>query len=1202
MVAQELGRSVLVLTTDQSQLRQGLAAARVETLRTTEQIKRDSKIEFQVQYQQLRTAQQRILIEARSNKKLVEIETTFDAKLRLEQYREGLRQARREAQAAQRQMQADAQQGGLGQFGAAALSGAGVATGAGAVTAGVAGTIAAVKGGVSTVLEYNAAVESARAQVLGFTNDQRVVAQVTALANKAVDQGRGTFRETYQALADLTPLARSYNADLGELLKTAQILAAVDPAQGFEGASVALREALSGDFTSLTRRFEIPRAEIARLKAEGVPNLEIVKRALSGLGITDRVLTTQAQTFNQQLKIAADESRRFVANAGAPLFDLGRSGLGEFRQFLASDDVKKFGERIRSALADPQLQAGVKELVANLRDAAAASGELVGALGGLGGTGLVKGLAFLGTLSKGAKDLEERVTGAQNVTGTFIALLTGSLPQTVFAKALEDLQLFLRIANDPKTEALFNKYLAPNAPAYDPNAPGRNTGPGSFPQAGPSPSGGAGPSVGSGTAAPPQLSATVPETEAQFDISVAAQKKDKAERERRAFQAGQDELRRYVEGFTSGNFATLNAIQPQLQAAFDRLFGGLSADEQAAKGAGQISVLAARITDDIRRYGVVSIETGERVRAILGDQAADVLKLADAYARLAGLQSRATAATNAAAVAAGNLAVVRGAAAQAEATAQEKIAALEARARANATAAQNEARTLQERMDAVGREADRVARGYDEQLRGLQATLAAISRAADEAQRGFAEQARLAQAEQQAAQEAASRNAAAFAAVLGGTTEEYRRQNEQLTEQERRILALGDAALNSALKAKTAQDDKVQGLEVQQRAQLLALEERIRAARSRGGPQGELEARRLEAERDRLKAQSEYQLQLERQRAAVRGDEANTARKPVEEAAAAQAAEDKKRVDAAGARVSEIQEQARLRAEADRAAQQAIQDQITGVQEQARQAAAMYTARQQAIQDEIKAVQRRASEQALADDAAIIGAQKALDLVKKIEQSRIDGAKQGADNAQRAANLAKSEYDAQVLTLDILGKQNTVLNDRLKAFQDFIDKNPGILTNAVLNVAAGGAQGGARDNVASGLNPDGTPKQPATPTPGGGYTGKGASLRGEDYLRAYAPLPGVPTPSIAPIRFTVPAPPSLGVAAFAGGGAPAFARASGSPVFNINAPLASFPNATIRETVEVERAIRGGADLALRLLHDAQGDDDTGGGTLVGGR
>src|SRR5689334_19934032 len=70
--------------------------------------------------------------------------------------------------------------------------------------------------GARAVLAYSASVDQSTKNILGFTKSQEAVAAATALARKEADAGRGTYQETLEAIAALTPLTNKYGLSLQE--------------------------------------------------------------------------------------------------------------------------------------------------------------------------------------------------------------------------------------------------------------------------------------------------------------------------------------------------------------------------------------------------------------------------------------------------------------------------------------------------------------------------------------------------------------------------------------------------------------------------------------------------------------------------------------------------------------------------------------------------------------------------------------------------------------------------------------------------------------------------------------------------------------------------------------------------------------------------------------------------------------------------
>lgn len=229
------------------------------------------------------------------------------------------------------------------------LGAAGVAAGA---VVGLAGGLAlAVKDG----LALNATFENTKAQLLAFTKDGAKAEQILADIREEAAKTPFAFQEMASATASLLPAAKASGVELMDLVKQAEILAASNPAQGLEGAAVALKEALSGDFVSIIERFNLPRQRLNELKKEGVPALEAVQIAMSELGLDMDLVSNLAQTSDGRWSTFWDTIDGIKSTLSQPLFDLIKEGLISVQGLLDANlpQLEAFasmlGERIAGA-------------------------------------------------------------------------------------------------------------------------------------------------------------------------------------------------------------------------------------------------------------------------------------------------------------------------------------------------------------------------------------------------------------------------------------------------------------------------------------------------------------------------------------------------------------------------------------------------------------------------------------------------------------------------------------------------------------------------------------------------------------------------------------------------------------------------------------------------------------------------------------
>lgn len=204
---------------------------------------------------------------------------------------------------------------GLGQIGAAAQ-------GAAAIVSGIGGVGSAVFG-LGALNE----IEQVRASINAFTKDGAKTEDIIAQIKREAASTPFAFAEMAKATASLMPVAKSSGVALMDLVKEAEILAASNPLEGLEGASFSLREAMTGDFTSIIERFNLSRQTINKLKEEGVPNIEIVRRAMKEMGFDSDLIAAKAQTLEGRWSTFKDTLTELSTRMGQPIFDALKDGL-----------------------------------------------------------------------------------------------------------------------------------------------------------------------------------------------------------------------------------------------------------------------------------------------------------------------------------------------------------------------------------------------------------------------------------------------------------------------------------------------------------------------------------------------------------------------------------------------------------------------------------------------------------------------------------------------------------------------------------------------------------------------------------------------------------------------------------------------------------------------------------------------------------
>lgn len=156
----------------------------------------------------------------------------------------------------------------------------------------------------------------------------------------------GSQAEADEAFNFIQDRSRKLGIDLGELAgaflpktesldqfervaKVATALARSDPEQGAIGARIALIEALSGTFTSLQRRFEIPKSDIDRIKAA------FDEKGIEGfLSTLEDVLAKSGKGFDDLSDTAQASFDRIEVKAKQGLGEIGATALPEIQRQL----------------------------------------------------------------------------------------------------------------------------------------------------------------------------------------------------------------------------------------------------------------------------------------------------------------------------------------------------------------------------------------------------------------------------------------------------------------------------------------------------------------------------------------------------------------------------------------------------------------------------------------------------------------------------------------------------------------------------------------------------------------------------------------------------------------------------------------------------------------------------------------------------
>lgn len=255
-------------------------------------------------------------------------------------YQENIDMIERDIERAQNRANRDGLFTRLGRFAGRALS----------IFGGLQFAIGGTAQAIGTLVEQANALDRAAATVNALSGSFQGFNQVLTLAATQQAKFGGTLEQNLQGFNSLIPISKRYGADLQQLDNIARRLAVIDPLQGFQGASIALKEFFSGDITSLSRRFEIDRKTLNSIKDAGgqLEQLQKLDEVLADLGISNAVLESRTQT-------TAATYDQFGATLSNFTAYLGKGLQGGFEGLvIALNNSINYTSELNQVLADEQ--------------------------------------------------------------------------------------------------------------------------------------------------------------------------------------------------------------------------------------------------------------------------------------------------------------------------------------------------------------------------------------------------------------------------------------------------------------------------------------------------------------------------------------------------------------------------------------------------------------------------------------------------------------------------------------------------------------------------------------------------------------------------------------------------------------------------------------------------------------------------------
>jgi len=182
-----------------------------------------------------------------------------------------------------------------------------------------------------------------------FRNQAKALEYMNNLRQQAIDSPILNQEAMFSNSKSFIALSKD-TKQLKEMWKLTELMAAMDPVQGVEGAVFSLRELFSGDAVSMVERFEMPRQimnDIKKMKLED--QIVALERLFKKMGFDQKYLNKVTDTsIGQWTQIKEKVAETFRAMGKDGLFKI-KPELEKFNRWLGSDtakNIERFGAEV----------------------------------------------------------------------------------------------------------------------------------------------------------------------------------------------------------------------------------------------------------------------------------------------------------------------------------------------------------------------------------------------------------------------------------------------------------------------------------------------------------------------------------------------------------------------------------------------------------------------------------------------------------------------------------------------------------------------------------------------------------------------------------------------------------------------------------------------------------------------------------------
>lgn len=219
--------------------------------------------------------------------------------------------------------------------------------------AGAVGAAALAYKGLQTSIQGAMELETNRITLEALVKDAEKANQLFELIQQKALMSTFDERGFQSAAKAILPLTKNID-QINRSLEITERLAASNPLEGMEGAAYSLREVLSGDYTSIVERFNLPRS-VVKEALDGADTmsekLSALDKVLTNMGYTQEFINRVNKSATSQWKILSSNVSLAMAQMGSATLEKLKQPLTEINKWISSGGLDFIKERGSSFLA-----------------------------------------------------------------------------------------------------------------------------------------------------------------------------------------------------------------------------------------------------------------------------------------------------------------------------------------------------------------------------------------------------------------------------------------------------------------------------------------------------------------------------------------------------------------------------------------------------------------------------------------------------------------------------------------------------------------------------------------------------------------------------------------------------------------------------------------------------------------------------------